>query len=89
MQVGWWHRKLCTFICPFVEGKGKKLQKFEYLENENKFLDEIKAFFIFFVRISFGEKKNQWTQALMVKLCSRAVQIVTSIYLLFSTVGII
>ena len=35
-----------TSICPFVSGKcrkeGKKLQKFEYLENEKSFLDEIK-----------------------------------------------
>ena len=33
-------------ICPFVSGKcgkeGKKLQKFEYLENKKSFLDEIK-----------------------------------------------
>ena len=28
-----------------VERKGKKLQKFEYLENENSFLDEIKNIF--------------------------------------------
>ena len=35
-----------TFICPFESGKcgkeGKKLQKYEYLENEKSFLDEIK-----------------------------------------------
>ena len=35
-----------SFICPFEFGKcgkeGKKLQKFEYLENEKSFLDEIK-----------------------------------------------
>ena len=33
-------------ICPFESGKcgkeGKKLQKFEYLENKKSFLDEIK-----------------------------------------------
>ena len=33
-------------ICPFVSGKcgkeGKKLQKFDYLENEKSFIDEIK-----------------------------------------------
>ena len=33
-----------TFICPFVSGKcgkeGKKVQKFEYLENKKSFLDE-------------------------------------------------
>ena len=38
-----------TTICPFESGKcgeeGKKLQKFEYLENEKSFLDEIKTFF--------------------------------------------
>ena len=36
---------------PFESGKcgkeGKKLQKFEYLENEKSFLDEIKTFFSF------------------------------------------
>ena len=35
-----------TSICPFESGKcgkeDKKLQKFEYLENEKSFLDEIK-----------------------------------------------
>ena len=49
-----------TSICPFGSGKfgkeGKKLQKFEYLENEKSFLDEIKTFFIVFEGISFGEK---------------------------------
>ena len=37
-----------TFICPFESGKwgkGKKLQKFEYLENEQNFLDETKSIF--------------------------------------------
>ena len=38
-----------TFICPFESGKcgkeGKKLQKLEYLENEKRFLDEIKNIF--------------------------------------------
>ena len=37
------------------EGK-KKIQKFEYLENEKSFLDEIKTFFIVFEGLSFGEK---------------------------------
>ena len=36
-------------ICPFESGKcgkeGKKLQKFEYLQNEKNFLDEIKSIF--------------------------------------------
>ena len=35
-----------TSICPFQSGKcgkeGKKTQKFEYLESEKSFLDEIK-----------------------------------------------
>ena len=34
----------------------KKKQKFEYLENENSFLDEIKTLFIVFEGLSFGEK---------------------------------
>ena len=49
-----------TSICPFESGKcgkeGKKLQKFEYLVNENSFLDEIKNFFIVFEGLLFGEK---------------------------------
>ena len=38
-----------TFICSFESGKhgkeGKKLQTFEYLENEKSFSDEIKSIF--------------------------------------------
>ena len=38
-----------TSICPFESGKcrkeRKKLQTFEYLENEKSFLDEIKNIF--------------------------------------------
>ena len=38
-----------TSICPFESGKhgkeGKKLEKFEYLENKKSFLDEIKYIF--------------------------------------------
>ena len=38
-----------TSICPFESGKcgkkGKKLQKFKYLENKKSFLDEIKNIF--------------------------------------------
>ena len=41
--------KYSTSIYPFESGKcgkeGKKLQKIEYLENENNFLDEIKNIF--------------------------------------------
>ena len=49
-----------TSICPFESGncgkEGKKLQKFEYLENEKSFFDEIKRFSIVFKGLSFGEK---------------------------------
>ena len=42
-----------TSICPFESGKcgkeGKKSQKFEYLENEKRFLDEIKNIFHSFI----------------------------------------
>ena len=38
-----------TSICPFESGKyekeGKKIQQFEYLEDEKSFLDEIKNIF--------------------------------------------
>ena len=38
-----------TSICPFESGKSgnerEKIQKFEYLENEKGFLDEIKNIF--------------------------------------------
>ena len=48
------------FICPFESGKcgkeGEKLLTFEYLGNKKNFLDEIKAFFIVFERLSFNEK---------------------------------
>ena len=40
-----------TSICPFECGKSgkeeEKIQKFEYLENEKSFLDEIKSIFQF------------------------------------------
>ena len=32
------------------------MQKFEYLENEKSFLDEIKNIFIVFEGLSFGER---------------------------------
>ena len=45
MQDNLWH-KYSTSICPFESGKcekeGKKLQKFEYLENKKNFFDEIR-----------------------------------------------
>ena len=49
MQANLLHHKLFHFICPFESGKcgqeGKKIQKFEYVENEKIFLDEIKNIF--------------------------------------------
>ena len=43
-----------TCICPFESGNcgenEKKLQKYEYLENEKSFLDEIKSIFHSFLR---------------------------------------
>ena len=49
-----------TSICPFESGKcgkeGKKSQKFEYLENEKSFLNEIKNIFIVFKGLAFGEE---------------------------------
>ena len=39
------------------KGGRTKIQKFEYLENEKRFLDEIKKhFFIVFEGLSLGEK---------------------------------
>ena len=52
-----------TSICPFVSEKcgkeGKKLQKFEYLENEKSFLDDI-TFYIVFEGLSVGAKIKIW-----------------------------
>ena len=49
-----------TFICPFASGKcGKEGKKFEYLENEKSFLDEIKNIFHSFWRaIIWWKNKN-------------------------------
>ena len=52
-----------TSICPFESGKcgkeGKKIQKFEYLENEKSFLDEIKNIFhSFWTAIIWWKNKN-------------------------------
>ena len=70
MQANSWH-KLFHFHLPFwiwKVWKRKKLQKFEYLEKEKSFLDEIKTFFIVFKGLLLlGEKKKnkkQQTQAL-------------------------
>ena len=52
-----------TTIYPFESGKcekeGKKLQKFEYLENVEGFFDEI-TFFIVFEGLPFDEKIKTW-----------------------------
>ena len=41
--------------------KGReKVQKYEYLEKEKSFLDEIKTFFVVFEGLSFGEKIKIW-----------------------------
>ena len=51
-----------TSISPFESGKSgkeqEKIQKFEYLENENSFLDKIKTFSTLFDWLSFGEKNK-------------------------------
>ena len=52
-----------TSICPFESGKrgkeGKKIQKFEYLENEKSIFDEIKNTFQSFGRtIIWWKNKN-------------------------------
>ena len=51
-----------TSICPFESGKcgkeGKKLQKFEYLENKSSFLDEVKNTFHNFWRAIIWWKNN-------------------------------
>ena len=53
-----------TSICPFeseISGKEEeKMQKFEYLENEKSFLDEIKTSFTVFEGLSFGGKIKNW-----------------------------
>ena len=38
--------------------KGKKLHKFEYLENEKSFVDETKIIFHVFEGLSFGKKNK-------------------------------
>ena len=51
-----------TSICPFVsqkcEKQGKKLQKFEYLDNEKIFFDEIKNTFHSFGRTTIWQKNK-------------------------------
>ena len=54
MQANSWHHKLKS-------GKGgKKSQKFDYLENEKSFLDEVKTFSIVSEGLSFCEKIKIW-----------------------------
>ena len=58
-----WHHKLFHFRLPFrilkVWKGRKKLQKFEYLENEKSFLDEIKNIFhIFWRAVIWWKNKN-------------------------------
>ena len=51
-------------IYPYESGKSGKeeenIQKFEYLENEKSFLDEIKNIFHSFEGLSFGQKIKIW-----------------------------
>ena len=42
------------------EGKGKKLQKFEYLQNQKSFLDEIKKDFPQFLKAYLLMKKQKF-----------------------------
>ena len=74
MHANSWHPNLCmpihdiisysTSTCPFGSGKcgkeEKELQKFEDLENEKSFLDEMKNIFIVFKGLSFCEKIKVW-----------------------------
>ena len=62
MQANSWHHKLFHFhlsFCIWKVWKGKKLQKFEYLENKKCFFDEIKDTFHSFARaIIWWKNKN-------------------------------
>ena len=53
------------FICPLeswkCEREGKKLEKFEYLENKKNFLDEIKGLFYSFLKGYHLMKKKKKT----------------------------
>ena len=60
MQVSWWHHKSFHFHLSFWIWnlwKGKKIQKYEYLETEKSFLD--KTFVTVFKGLSFGEKTKK------------------------------
>ena len=69
-QVWWYNIKIhdiinySTSICPFEFGKcgkeAEKLQKFEYLENEKSFLDDIKNIFHSFWRVIIWWKNKKF-----------------------------
>ena len=65
---------------PFESGKcgkeGKKSQKFEYLENEKSFLDEIKTFFTVFEGLSLGEKTKNWQKIADTSFNQKVVMVV-------------
>ena len=50
MEANSWHHKLLPFWIWKFGKEGKKLQEFEYLENEKSFLDEIKNIFHSFLQ---------------------------------------
>ena len=56
MQVSYGIINYSTFICSLESAKlgkeGKELQKFEYLENEKRFLDELKSILHGFWRVN-------------------------------------
>ena len=62
MHANSWHINYSTCIFPFESGKcgaeGKKLQKFEYLENKKSFLDEIKNIFHIFWKLTIWWKNK-------------------------------
>ena len=62
MQANVWHHQFSTFICLFESGKSgkeeEKIQKFEYLENEKSFLDEMKNIFQFLKGYHLVKKKK-------------------------------
>ena len=55
-----------NYICKFESRKsgkdGKKLQKFEYLENEKSLLDKIRKVFMVFEGLSSDEKMKIWSK---------------------------
>ena len=69
-----------TSICPSVSGKfgkkGKKLQKFEYLEIEKSFLDEIKNTFHSFWRAIIWWKNKYY----LIKDCRHKFQVFRKLF---------